>query len=723
MAIARSTGPIAASAMARWSAHPIAGIPLHPISFVPVQPSLPVAESRDGSLFADRLDSNLHWYLPDLALAPDIDAAFAFAVSQSGQQGNGQPFDVAKLSLTLTKQQPPVVVQFIQANPKAVVREIPLENLGAVLTSSYVDGNGNSRQRTFSASTMQDNGNGSFSLVFDKSILGDLVLPVYQDLRTFGKAAVVVNAGYQCWSQSPPHLMFSAALMSAPLQRSVLMAPRTVTLSRTATAAPASAGGPAGASTPPSPNWMEITSAYSETLPLNLKYNADAYQLRYTIATADTSSRVIIGPGDLGSFNQTQTQFTEFDALGPLGLKYPSLSRAFLGSFSKTLVLIPQRYSILRGKNGCSASCLALIDSSPSSASKCKFEFDFVIAPEVSPIDLARLTADIAGFPEVKGWTFATALQNTPSSTLQCSFAGSTQFTGGTDPYTFAVTVVVQDSEQNGLAVANANLFITRLCAQSGTDLAGALYLMLDEGYPHPVQANIDLNFAHTADLNFVRSPGTDELLPQIDESDGTIKVTNQSPLDLWLQNYALIQGISVSEIAGPALIPAGASVSFPLPPDSAGSTFAYEGQLALPPTMNAAAVTKFLAIQSTDVQSTQYVVALLANVDWTKVASLGCTVTFPTLPAIEPWQTTLTANLQTDSTHIQIPIDNAVFALPALVVVKVNAVDPAATPFTLTLQNDFHAAPTMTVLQSDLVSAPSPAPAPTPASTGTGSS
>lgn len=708
METTRPTGPIAVGALARWPGHPISGIPLHPISFVPVQPSLPVAESRNGSLFADRFDSNLHWYLPDFALAGDVDPAFAFAVSQKGQQANGQPLDVAKLSLALTKQQPASVAQFAQANPRAVLREIPLENLTAILTSSYLDQNGNSQQQTFKASSLTDQNNGIFLLVFDDSILGQSVLAVYQDLRTFGKAAIVVNATYNGWSQSPPRLTFSAAMFSVPVQRTILTAPHTISLARVAAPVPTRTMTPTPAPAPA--NWVQITSSYSENLALTRKYNASDYQLRYTIQGANPPSRVIIDSSDLSSFNQRQTQFTQFEELGDLNLKYPSLSGAYVGSASHTIVLIPQRYSIVRGKSGCSATCLARVDSSPSSTSQCEFEFDFVIAPEISAIDMAKLALEIAAHPDLSGYqiTLADFLQTTPSSTLQTSFASTVQFAAGADPHTFAVTVTVQDAGPNSPAVADANLFIQRLCAQFGTDLIGSLSLKLDDGYPTPVLAAIDLNFAHTA--------ASDELLPQIDENAGAITVTNQSShLDLWIQRYALIQGVNLDEFDTPTLISAGGSVSFPLPANSAGSTFAYEGQLALPPSMDTSAITKFLSIQTADVQNTQYVVALDASgIDFAKVASVVCVVTLPTLPSIAPWQTTLTANLKADSRHIQIPIANAIFTLPGTVNLTINATDPATAPVNLSLQNDFTANPVMTLLQSQLVGPPTPAPAST---------
>jgi hypothetical protein len=699
-----TAGPIAGRVLVRPPLHSITGIALRPIFFVPAQPGLPVAESRDDDLFTDRFDSDLHWYLPDFALAADVDAGFAFAVSQTGQQlSNGQPYNVARLSLTLTKQRPAKAAALSEANPNAVLREIPLQNLTAMLASSYVDESGNPQQRTCSASTIHDNGDGSFSLVFDKSILGASVLDVYQDLCKIGQASVVLKANFPCWSQSPPHPVFSAALTSSALQRTVLMMPRM--LAPPNAAAVAFPRAPIPAPHPAPPNWAQVTLPYSENLPLQLKYNAGAYQSRYTITAGNSPSRTILGAGDLSGFGQPQTQYAEFEELGYLPQKYPSLRGAYLGSVNHVIVLIPQRYSIVRAS--IPASCLALVDSSPSAASKCKFEFDFVIAPEVSPIDLARLAAEIAGHPDLSGFqiTFADSLQSTRPSTLVTSFASSVQFATGIALHTFEVTVTVEDTGADTPAVANANLFIQRLCAQSGTDLIGSLNLKLDDGYPDPVVATIDLNFARTA-------AAVDELLPQIDESAGAIKLTNQSALDLRIQRYALIQGSNVTEFDTPTLISAGGSVSFPLPASSAGSTFAYDAQLALPSPMNAAAVTKFLAIQNTDVQNTQYVVDLITNVDWTKIASLACTVAFPTLPDIQPWQTTLTANLRADTKHIQIPLENAVFTLPATVCITVDAIDPAVAPLTVSLANDFQASPTMVLSQSELVSPPAPPPA-----------
>jgi hypothetical protein len=59
---------------------------------------------------------------------------------------------------------------------------------------------------------------------------------------------------------------------------------------------------------------------------------------------------------------------------------------------------------------------------------------------------------------------------------------------------------------------------------------------------------------------------------------------------------------------------------------------------------------------------------------------------------------------LKSDTNHIQIPIENAVFALPGTINLAVKAVDPNAVLLTLALQNDFTANPVMVLLQSQLV-------------------
>ncbi len=66
------------------------------------------------------------------------------------------------------------------------------------------------------------------------------------------------------------------------------------------------------------------------------------------------------------------------------------------------------------------------------------------------------------------------------------------------------------------------------------------------------------------------------------------------------------------------------------------------------------------------------------------------------------PRPLTLNKNLRSDSTHIVIPLQNAVFALTGTVNVTVHFVDPSDA-LTFTVENDFTAEPVLVLLQSDI--------------------
>lgn len=698
--------------------HPVAphGILIdHPIHFPfpPLPASLPLAGSKNGNLFVDRNDSNLHWYLPDFALADDVDPSFAFAASQQGQQANGQPFNTAKLTLRISKLRPVDATQFGQANPNAKLQEIPLPSLAAVLTSPYTDQNGQQQERTFSSSSFTDLGDGSFAISFDGSILGDSVVGLYQDLRALGHAVLNLSATFQTWSdpvapQPPGNLNWRMLALPA---RS-LVPPEAVPqvgpgpspaahMSPIGTLAFAPAAASLMTSPPPSPpNLIQLPLPYAKTLPLGLKYNADGYQLRYTISTTGTPSHVILSVNDLNSFNETQSQFAELKKLGDLSTKYPSLSRAYFGVLSRTIVLIPQRYSIVRGKTGCSATCLARVDSSSASASRCAFEFTFVVAPEVNRIEFAKLKNEVAANPDLGGYTltFPAFLRANPPSSVITTFKSDAQFVPGSDAHTFIVNVSVQDDGPNTPAVANANLFILRLCSQKGADLIGSMSLKLDEGFSDPVQAPIDLNFSHTT--------GTDELVAAFDDASSTLRLSNVSPLDLQIQDYALIQNSSLSEVPGAFTLAANSAKSLPLPADHSNMDLLAVAQLALPAQMSNSTAATFMNFQTIDVQQTQYVVAVdAAGVDFAKVASITASITFPTLPSIAPFQLTLNSTNTADSRQVKIPIENAVFSLPGSVDLFAQFVDSSLNPVEFTVENDFTKEPVLSILQSDIAS------------------
>ncbi len=675
----------------------------------PVLPaSLPLASSQSGNLFVDRNDASLHWYLPGFTLAADVDSAFAFAASQSGQDAAGNPFNTAKLTLGMLKVQPPDVAQFIQANPAARVQEIPLLELAAVLTSAYLDDGGQELQRTFTGA-LQDLGGGAFLVTFGP-ILGASVAGFYQDLTSFGKASIALTASYQVWSGTPfvPNRILPLRFVAPPeglvARPTFIRQPMAFEAAQPAAVAPVlrvRAFGPPAVQVaqPPAPTLVQTRQNWEATLPLGLKYQQDGYQLRYTVSTATVANHVIRDARDLKDFSLAQSEFKELKALAHFNDRYPSLSRLFIGTLSRTIVAIPQRYSIVRSRLGCSAACMALLDSGAADGSKCVFEFDFVVAPEVSRVEVQRLTQEIAARPELQGYrlAFPDFLRTTPPSALQTTFQSDVAFSAGADPHTFALSVSIHDESAQTPAVANANLFIMRLCAASGVDLVGSLSLKLDDGYPDPVLSTLDLNFAHT-------SGADDELAVQFDEAATQIQVTNQSPLDLLLSRYALIQPAALTEVPANISIPAAATADLPLPADHAGLSFAADAQLVVPAPMKKPDVARFLHFQTADVQNTQYVVAVsAAGVDFKRVDSIVASITFDNLPGLIPRDLSLNANVFQDSTHILVPLENAVFSLPGTVRLRVHFVDPASADVSFTLENDFTVTPTLILLQSDI--------------------
>ena len=719
----RLAGPVAEKPQALPVAHPVTAPPqplpiAHPLIWripLPILPvSLPMVSTRSGNLFTDRNNPNLHWYLPQFAFAADVDASFAFAASQTSQQSDGTPFNTVSLAFSLIKSMPSDASQFAQQNPSATLQEIPLANLAAVLSTPYTDAQGNQAVRSFTASGVTVQSDGSYLVQFTGSILGDAVVALYQDLRLFGKSSLRLTASFSTWSQpgepSPPLALRATALsfQNPAIERPApapapMAAPRPLMMMEPAIQFHPLPQPPQPPAPPPPPQLVVTSLPFEQDFGVGLKYNADGYQLQYTVTTLSSPSRVILSVADLDGFNAPQSQYVELKELGNINAKYPSISQAYIGVLSRTIVLIPQRYSIVRSKSGCSASCLARVDSSPSSTSQCAFEFAFVLGPEINRIELAQFQNDIAAVADLQGYsvTFPTLLKDTPASTLQTSFASTADFSAGSDPHTFALTVTVQDDGPATPAVANANLFILRLTAQTGTDLIGSLSVKLDDGFTDPVLATVDLNFAHTT--------GTDELTSDLDPTVPAFNLSNLSPLDLDIQEYALVQGSSVTLTSDDFVLPAGSGKALPVPANNIGMTLVAAAQLALPTPMTMTSVPNYLNFQTVDVQQTRYMIAVDATgVDWKSVASVTATVTFPTLTSIAPMSFALGPVLQSSSQSVQVPLVNAMSTLPGTLAINVNFVDTTKAAVEFTLTNDFVNQPVMTLLQSQIAAEPS---------------
>jgi hypothetical protein len=670
----------------------------------PLPASLPLVTSRNGNLFQDRNDSNLHWYLPDFNLAAEVDLGFAFTASRFGQDSNGNPFNKARLTLRLRKSQPDDVVQFSQANPGAKLQEITLAEISAKLTTSYTDAAGQQQQKTFAA-TIDDIGNGDFLLSLDP-ILGQDVIVLYQDLTSFGQVVINLSATYQAWAESGALFLLAhrqallgstngpamkMRMLSAQMQTEAVV-PRVSRPASFFRMQMPSAINQRGGDT-----LVQTSQAWAKALPTGLKYAQDGYQLKYTISTDTVTNHVIRDANDLKDFSMSQSEFTELKAVDVS--RYPTLGKLYMGVLSRTIVMIPKRYSVVRGRAGCAALCVAVVDSSPASGSRCRFEFDFTIAPEVSRIEVYMLEQEIKGRQELKDYKLKLPdfQRDNPPSTLETQFSSNIHIDQGALPQTFSVTVSIQDEGVQTPAVANANAFIMRLSSSTGADLIGSLSIKLDDGYPQPVLSTIDLNFARTA--------GSDhEIDVQIVEESSQIKLTSQLPLDLQISRYALINGSAITEVPANVVLTANGSLTIPLPSDHVDLTLALDAQLLIPQQMAKSDIMRFLDMRTADVQETQYVVAVNGSgIDFNKVDSIEASITFTSLPNVAPRVLKLNKNLHADSTHIVIPLENAVFALPGTINLAVHFSDPGVSDLNFTLQNDFTASPVLIVLQSDI--------------------
>lgn len=671
---------------------------------VPKPVSLPLVSSQTGNLFVDRNDPNLHWYLPDFTLADDMDhPQFAFAASQSGQDAQGNPLNRATVTLRLHKS-PPAEVVTLSANPDPKLQEIPLAEMSAILSSFYNDDQGQQQERT-AKGKIEDVGNGDLRLIFD-SILGPFVIGLYQDLTVFGKAVINLSASYQAWAQNSATLIglqLTAGLTALTDFKLVPSASASPTFTRTDQARQFRSLALVNSSTvataePDDDTLTQIRQTWTKPLPLSLKYQQGAYQAKYTVSTATQPDQMIRDVKDLKDFSRSQTEFTELKVLGDVSQRYPTLSRLYIGTVSRTIVVIPKRYSILRSVAGCAASCLIEADSSSANGSACKFEFSFTIAPEVSRIEYAMLCQEILNREDLKLYTpkLPDFLHDTPASTLATQFKSGVAFTTGPDPKTFVVNVFIDSADPQEPTVTDANLFIMRLCSSTGADLVGSLSLKLDDGYPDLVQSTIDLNFAHTA--------GTDEIDVEFDEATALIKLTNKSSLDMQISGYALIMGPAITEVRGPLLLPAGGSLTAPLPADHTGLTVAVDAQLVIPHPMPRSAVTQFLLMRTLDVELTQYLIEVEGgSVDFDKVDSVEVKIDFAEKVSA-PQSLTLSKNVHSESMHITIPLANALSSLKGTATVTVHFVQPGPVELVYQVAHDFVSDDLMLALsQSDI--------------------
>ena len=671
---------------------------------VDVNQNLPLESSQNGNVFTDRFNAQLSWFLPSYQLAPDIDASFSFAASGGQKAGlDGNPYYQATISLTLAKVEPPDVTAYRTANPSQQLQEIPLSGIAVELTTTANDPQTGQAQQSVYTATVAANADGSLTLSFGP-IVGTYVLVAYSNLQN-GGATVSLSAQFEVWRllrvihpiwppirvTGPPIRGVGTPVLEGrprPLPQAIFEPVGTPISApgRPPTEFPISEPRPPEPQPVPQPTYVTANDPYALALPLAQKYAAPGYAPAYTI-TDTNGVRPIVSINDLKNFNSSGSDFTEFTALGDVSGQFPSFSRLYIGGISRTIIAVPAAYGIVRSKNGTAAQCQALLDSTAGGSGAAKFQFSFVLGPVVSQFDQFALQTALAANPESQNCTLVLPqrLDTSQPMTLLTPFQSSAAYTAGLQPNTFQLDVDITDGSVTGSAVANANLFINQLSTTVEPYLSGSFGIVLDDAYPHAVIASVVVNLNDTS--------GSDELSYSVAADGSTIQLINVSPLDLEVSRYAIVNGTSAPPENLNQEILAGQSFTLSDKASSPGVALLVDRTLALENPFTKVALQRYVSFITQDVQSVNYQIGIVANgVNFTVmgIAEIDIAITIPSLPTVAVPNSTLTALSLASNTVINLPIQNAITSLSAVIAFTVKAVDTTKANVQFTVTNDF---------------------------------
>jgi len=661
---------------------------------VTLEQNLPLESTQSGNVFTDRYNPQLSWYLPSYQLAPDIDAGFSFAAGNQRIDSDGNPYYQATLTLTLDKVESPDVTAFHAANPAQQLQEIPLTGLTVTLTTTANDPHsGQVQQSTYTAAISSDS-SGNLTLTFN-ALLGAQVLVAYSNLQT-GGATLALTAQYQVWRAI--HIWRRPIDWHPPI--GIIDRPPIGVIEGRPLILPEIAAMPVSPifpirpipeppdpePVPPEPTYVTASDPFSLTLPLNTKYSAPGYALSFKV-TDSNGTRPIVSINDLKNFNTSQSEFSEFTALGQVSGQFPTISGLYIGALSRTIVAIPATYGILRTKDGTAAQCTALLDSTAGGSGAAKFQFSFVLGPVVSPFDLFALQAALAANPQSQNCTLTLPqrLNTSQPMSLATPFQSSVTYTAAPQPGTFQIDVVVSDGSVTGSAVANANLFLKQLSTTVEPYLSGSFGILLDDNYPHPVIASVVVNLNDSA--------GSDELTYTIAGDASSIQLVNPSPLDLEISRYAIISGNTAPPEALNQKLLAQQSITLTDKPASTSIALLLDRTLALENPFTKQALQRYVAFVTQDVQNVNYQIGVVASgVDFNTlgISAIDIAITIPSLPSVSVPGSSLSALYLASNTVITLPIQNAITTLPAVIAFTVKPIAATQSPVQFTVTNDF---------------------------------
>jgi hypothetical protein len=500
-----------------------------------------------------------------------------------------------------------------------------------------------------------------------EGILGVNVIALYQNLVAGGCASVVVSGTYRTWRpQALPPVVGGAA----------------------------------------APAFEVGVAPFSVTLELERKYEADAYRPRYTISGSDGQLRVIVNADDLHHFDLPQTEFIELRALGDVQARYPSISKLYLGVISRTVIVIPAHYVILRESAVCAATCNALVDSSPGVNAGCKFDFTFTLVPDVSSIDLALLINEIntRQEPELRGLQFHLPKRfNTTSNGSQFPnvFLSSTRFSNGAnDPYSLTLSALIVEQAAGTPAVANANMFIAQLRSTSEPFLTGTVSIVLDDVYQGSVTSALMLNFKNT------QASGNAGLSFSVEEANKQVVLQNDSAFSLQVDRVAFLTSDGTAVLPVAQVVPPAGSVSVESQAMRPDVQLLSDCEVAVGQTISRSELFKLLQFRTIDVQNTQFMFSINAtdvNFAGRGINDIGVRVTLADAPAVSIPPMQVLQDRRFDSTRVVLPLLTAIGELKATVALVVTFTNASSPPKSFAVEHDFSQYPIFSLRDADV--------------------
>lgn len=647
------------------------------------QGTLPVLGTQNGSIFADRDDQNVFWYLPTLQPA-DPTSVFSFAATVGPQVNSaGNPFDSATVSIPVTVADPPDVAAARQANPGSVYQVIPASSYDVTLAVPYLDDGGTAQAANVSG-TVSAQADGTLLAVF-AGLLGPTVVQEYAALTAAGGSALVVGYSFGAWTHIVrPFLLTSEG--PAPAGRAELPArpellPQLPIRSPLPEVPTIPVRSPVPVPLPPE-LWVTATVRQAVTVPLGTTYAQQPYRPLYTLAEPPaTTARPIVNESDLTTFTSAGTEYVQLSSLGDIPARYPSLTSVYLGQVSGTVVAVPAAYGIVHTSSGCEMSINAVIDTDSVSGSQ--FQVSLTLGPMIDPCDLARLAADVQQIPEARNRALTVVRPAGLAAAAQPAFSISDTVsnlvvTNGQVPGTVAVSFVVTDFQSGGTVIpawVTINELILQLTSNlTPPPLLGSFQLRLDDAYPQPPRASFFLALTTTAasaDTTVAVGPGGSGPVP--------VTVANQSPNDLLLLRLGLTTAAGqADQDLGQQVLPAGQVTSIPAAqPDPSAAVVSTS--LSVPSPFPRSALQGYITVTAESVQ--QIANQLTVNATAIEYAALGIAsitvqIALTALPSVAVPPLILGPSSPVASATVTIPIGSALIGLNASLAIAVTMSD-----------------------------------------------